>query len=85
MRYSNTELWQFIQHHPYFLNFRGSDNDLRDMKKENPGLSINLIKGEWYNHNTGEGGGLNKLAKTLNVLPETENKIPTTNEIWNKI
>ena len=70
MRYSNLELWQFIQKHPDFTNFSGSDNDLRNWKKENPGLSINLELGKWYDHNTGKGGGLYQLAKNYNVLPE---------------
>ena len=84
MRYSNLELWQFIQKHPDFSNFSGSDNDLRDWKKENPGLSINLDKGQWYHHNAGKGGVLFELAKSLNVLPENTKKIPTPNEIWTK-
>ena len=84
MRYSNLELWQFIQKHPDFSNFSGSDNDLRDWKKENPGLSINLDKGQWYHHNAGKGGVLFELATSLNVLPENSKKIPTPNEIWTK-
>ena len=84
MRYSNLELWQFIQKHPDFSNFSGSDNDLRNWKKENPGLSINLELGKWYDHNTGKGGGLYQLAKNYNVLPEGKKKIPTPNEIWTK-
>ena len=84
MRYSNLELWQFIQKHPDFTNFSGSDNDLRNWKKENPGLSINLELGKWYDHNSGKGGGLFELAKSLNVLPDKEKKIPTANAIWNK-
>ena len=84
MRYSNLELWQFIQKHPDFSNFSGSDNDLRNWKKENPGLSINLDKGQWYHHNAGKGGVLFELAKSLNVLPENTKKIRTPNEIWTK-
>ena len=84
MRYSNLELWQFIQKHPDFTNFSGSDNDLRNWKKENPGLSINLDKGQWYHHNAGKGGVLFELATSLNVLPENSKKIPTPNEIWTK-
>ena len=84
MRYSNLELWQFIQKHPDFTNFSGSDNDLRNWKKENPGLSINLELGKWYDHNSGKGGGLFELTKSLNVLPDKEKKIPTANAIWNK-
>ena len=84
MRYSNLELWQFIQKHPDFTNFSGSNNDLRNWKKGNPGLSINLELGKWYDHNTGKGGGLFELAKSLNVLPDKEKKIPTANAIWNK-
>ena len=84
MRYSNLELWQFIQKHPDFTNFSGSNNDLRNWKKENPGLSINLELGKWYDHNSGKGGGLFELTKSLNVLPDKEKKIPTANAIWNK-
>ena len=84
MRYSNLELWQFIQKHPDFTNFSGSNNELRNWKKENPGLSINLELGKWYDHNSGKGGGLFELTKSLNVLPDKEKKIPTANAIWNK-
>ena len=65
MRYSNTELWQFIKQHPDFTNFTGKDHDLRDWTKDNPEISVNLEKGTWYNHKTGEGGGLYELAKEL--------------------
>ena len=75
MRYTNVELWQLIQSHSDFCNFSGTDNDLRDWTIENPGLSIDLKKGQWYDHNTDEGGGLFELAKSLNVLPEKENKM----------
>ena len=81
MRYSKFELWQLIQQHPDFINFSGKDNDLRDRNKENPGLSINLELGKWYDHNTGKGGGLYQLAKNYNVLPEGKKKIPTPNEM----
>ena len=84
MKYSNSELWQFIQPHPDFANFSGIESDLRDKNKENPGLSINLDIGQWYDHNSGKGGGLFELAKSLNVLPDKEKKIPTANAIWNK-
>ena len=84
MRYSKFELWQLIQQHPDFINFTGKDNDLRDRNKENPGLSIDLKKGQWYDHNTGYGGGLFELAKSLNVLPEKEKKFFTANDIWKK-
>ena len=82
MKYSDFELWQNIQQHPDFSNFSGTGSDLRDKNKENPGLSINLDIGQWYDHNSGKGGGLFELAKSLNVLPEKEKKIPTPNEIW---
>ena len=85
MRYSNLELWQFIQQHPDFSNYCGSDTDLRDRNKKNPGMSIDLVKGQWYNHNEGKGGGLYELAKKLNVLPEIAKKIPTPNEIWKQL
>ena len=81
---SNTELWQFIKQHPDFTNFTGKDHDLRDWTKDNPEISVNLEKGPWYNHKTGEGGSLYELAKELNVLPETKKNIPTANEIWQK-
>ncbi len=84
MKYSDFELWQNIQQHPDFSNFSGTDSDLRDKNKENPGLSINLDIGKWYDHNSGKGGGLFELAKSLNVLPDKEKKIPTANAIWNK-
>ena len=84
MRYSNLELWQFIQKHPDFTNFSGSNNDLRNWKKENPGLSINLELGKWYDHNTGKGGGLYQLAKNYNVLPEGKKKSLSPSEIWQK-
>jgi hypothetical protein len=84
MKYSDFELWQNIQQHPDFSNFSGTDSDLRDKNKENPGLSINLELGKWYDHNSGKGGGLFELAKSLNVLPDKEKKIPTANAIWNK-
>ena len=84
MRYSNLELWQFIQKHPDFFDFSGSNNDLRNWKKGNPGLSINLELGKWYDHNSEKGGGLFELTKSLNVLPDKEKKIPTANAIWNK-
>ena len=84
MKYSNSELWQFIQPHPDFSNYSGIESDLRDKNKENPGLSINLDIGQWYDHNSGKGGGLFELAKSLNVLPDKEKKIPTANAIWNK-
>ena len=84
MKYSDFELWQNIQQHPDFSNFSGTDSDLRDKNKENPGLSINLDIGQWYDHNSGKGGGLFELAKSLNVLPDKEKKIPTANAIWNK-
>jgi hypothetical protein len=70
MKYTNSELWQFIQLHPDFRNFSGTDSDLRDRTKENPALSIDLKKGQWYDHDTGEGGSLLELAKSLNDLPE---------------
>ena len=84
MKYSNSELWQFIQPHPDFSNYSGIESDLRDKNKENPGLSINLDIGQGYDHNSGKGGGLFELAKSLNVLPDKEKKIPTANAIWNK-
>jgi len=84
MKYSNQELWQFIKQHPDFTNFTGKDHDLRDWTKVNPEISVNLEKGSWYNHKTGEGGGLYDLARVLNVLPETKKNIPTANEIWQK-
>ena len=82
MRYSKFELWELILQHLDFCNFSGTDNDLRDRTKENPALSIDLEKGRWYDHNTGKGGSLFELAKSLNVLPERAKKIPTPNEIW---
>ena len=75
MRYTTSELWQYIQLHPDFCNFSGTDSDLRDNTKENPALSIDLKKGQWYDHNTGEGGGLYELSKSLNALPEEEKKM----------
>ena len=84
MKYSKLELWELIRQHPDFCNFSGTESDLRDWTKENPGLSIDLKKGQWYNHNTGEGGSLFELAKSLNVLPERAKKNPTPNEIWQK-
>ena len=84
MRYSKFELWELILQHPDFCNFSGTDNDLRDRTKGNPALSIDLEKGRWYDHNTGKGGSLLQLAKSLNVLPERAKKIPTPNEIWQK-
>ena len=75
MRYSKFELWELIQQHPDFFNFSGTEIDLRDWTRENPALSINLKKEQWYDHNTAEGGGLFELAKSLNVLPEKENKM----------
>ena len=84
MKYSEQELWQFIQQHPDYSNYNGDNHDLRDWKKENAGMSINLDKGKWYDHNAGKGGGLFELAKSLNVLPEKEKKFPSPNEIWKK-
>ena len=84
MRYTNLELWQFIHPLPDFANFVGQDNDLRDRTKENPAYSIDLKKGQWYDHNTGYGGGLFELAKNLNVLPEKEKQFFTANDIWKK-
>ncbi|MBT3508840.1 MAG: AAA family ATPase [Nitrospina sp.] len=74
MRYTNLELWGFIQQHSDFSNFSGTDDDLRDKNKENPAYSIDLNKGQWYDHNAGKGGGLFELAKSLHVIPEKENK-----------
>ena len=84
MKYSKFDLLELILHHPDFCNFSGTDSDLRDRTKENPALSIDLKKEQWYDHNAGEGGSLFELAKSLNVLPETEKRIPTANAIWNK-
>ena len=84
MKYTTFDLWQYIQKHPDYANFSGTDSDLRDWNKENPGMSINLKKCQYYDHNRGEGGSLLELAKSLNVLPETENKIPTPKEVWDK-
>ena len=98
MEYTKFELWELIQPHPDYCNFSGPDSDLRDRNIENPGLSIDLKKGQWYDHNTDEGGGLYELAKKIGVLPE-QNKMlkstptarrqavanhstPTPNEIW---
>ena len=84
MRYSNPELLRLIKQLPEFSNFDGPENDLRDSSQKNPAFSINRKKGTWYNFNKGEGGRLFTLAKSLNVLPGPEKKIPTANAIWNK-
>ena len=84
MRYTNLELWQFIHPLPDFANFVGQDNDLRDRTKENPAYSIDLKKGLWFDHRTGNKGNLYSLAKSLGVLPENKTKTPTPNKIWLK-
>ena len=84
MEYSDPELWQFIKHHHQFSNYHGKNHDLRDSTEKNPGLSINLEKGTWYNHRDETGGKLYQLSKNLNVLPENTKKNPTPNEIWTK-
>ena len=87
MKYSKLELWELIRQHPDFCNFSGIDSDLRDWNKENPGLSIDLKKGLWFDHRTENKGNLYSLAKSLGLLPiSTQNKKapPTPHEIWLK-
>ena len=69
MRYSNLELWQFIQKHPDFYNYVGTENDLRDQSGANP-IIINLKKGHWYDKSRGEGGELSSLVENLEFPPE---------------
>ena len=69
MRYSNLELWQFIQKHPDFYNYVGTENDLRDQSGANP-IIINLKKGHWYDKSRGEGGELSELVENLEFPPE---------------
>jgi hypothetical protein len=70
---SNEILWELLQNHPYFSDFkRNSPTDWRDPAKDH--FSIGP-KG-FYDHKTGESGSLAKLAKRegLNDLLEQARK-----------